>query len=244
MKISPRPQKPKKPAKAFTLIELLVVILIIAILISLLFPAFSAVRESARKTQARNDMTQIISAIKSYQVEYQKYPVILSGTQDAYFGQESTAPNDSTIVGTNDVLFDVLRYNTANAANSTTIASLNPRGVPFLDAKIVSNSSQPTGGVVPNTATSSTLSKVGAWYDPWGSQYNVLINTSLSNYLNNPYTDTPGGSTIGTSVLVYAYGKNGALGGGAVSSGAGASFTTEPGSAGVFKGSGDVISWQ
>ena len=241
MKISPQP---KKPFKAFTLIELLVVILIIAILIGLLFPAFSAVRESARKTQARNDMTQIIAAIKSYQVEYQKFPVIISGTQDAYFGQESTAPNGSTIVGTNDVLFDVLRYNTANAANSTTITTLNPRGVPFLDAKIVSNASQPAGGVVPNTATSSTASKVGAWYDPWGSEYNVLINTSFSNFLNNPYTDTPGGSTIGTSVLVYAYGKNGALGGGAPAASAGTSFAAEPGTAGVAKGSGDVLSWQ
>lgn len=241
MKISPQHSW---LAKAFTLIELLVVILIIAILIGLLFPAFSAVREQARKVQAHNDATQILAAINAYKSEYQKFPVITTGTMDSYFGQETTAPTGSTIIGTNDVLIDVLRYNTGNAANSSTVGTLNPRGVPFLDVKGVTNPNQPVGGVVPNTSTSTTSSKVGAWYDSWGSQYNVLINTSYSNFLTNPYTDAPGGTTIGTSVLVYAYGKNGAIGGGPAAANASGNFSSEAGSAGVFKGSGDVISWQ
>ena len=231
-------------AKAFTLIELLVVIAIIAVLVGLLFPAFAAVREQAKKVTAHNDATQIVAAIKSYQSEYQKFPVITTGTQDSYFGQETTAPTGATIIGTNDVLIDVLRYNTGNAANSTTVGTLNPRGVPFLDPRSVPNPSQPTGGVVPNTAASSETSKVGAWYDAWGSQYNILVNTSYSNSLNNPYTDSPGGTTLGSTVLVYAYGKNGTLGGGPVGQNAGPSFSSEPGTNGVFRGSGDVISWQ
>src|ERR1039458_7970339 len=213
MKTSPHSPK---AANAFTLIELLVVILIIAILIGLLFPAFQEVRESARKVAAHNDETQILTAVRAYLNEYGKYPVLpaTSGTSDTYFGPATSAPTGSVLGGTNDVLFDVLRNNTANATNSTTIATLNPRGIPFLDVPSVKNSSLPVSGVVPTTASSTTTSKVGAWYDSWGSQYNILINTSYSNYLNNPYTDNPGGTTLSTPVIVWAYGKNGALGGG------------------------------
>jgi prepilin-type N-terminal cleavage/methylation domain-containing protein len=239
MKTSPQPTR---AAKAFTLIELLVVILIIAILIGLLFPAFSAVRESARKVAAKNDETQIVNALKQYFSEYQKWPVVTTGTTDSYFGGSSSAPTGATVVGTNDLLFDVLRNNTGNTTNSATVVSLNPRGIVFLDVPSAKNPNQPISGVVPNTATSSTAAKVGAWYDPWGSQYNVMVNTSYSQFLNNPYTDAPGGTTLGTTVIVWAFGKNGALGGGAAATTG--NFASEPGTAGNFQGSGDVISWQ
>lgn len=231
-----------KAANAFTLIELLVVIAIIAILISLLFPAFAAVREQARKVAAHNDETQIVAAVKAYYVEYGKYPVssTSSTATDTYFGNSSTPPTGSTGY-TNDVLFDVLRNNTASTANSSTVATLNPRGISFLDVPTVHSNGQPVSGVVPNTATSSTTSKVGAWYDPWGSQYNVLIDSNYDTILNNPYTDSPGGITLSTGVIVWAFGKNGALGGGAPATG---SFSSESGTANTFKGSGDVISWQ
>ncbi len=56
-------QKSPGRSSAFTLIELLVVIAIIAILIGLLFPAFRAVQDQAKRTQAKNDLTQIVNAV-------------------------------------------------------------------------------------------------------------------------------------------------------------------------------------
>ncbi len=60
---------------AFTLIELLVVITIIAILMALLFPAFKGVQDQAKRTQAKNDMAQVVTAVNAYYTEYGKMPV-------------------------------------------------------------------------------------------------------------------------------------------------------------------------
>src|SRR6266480_6809711 len=65
----------RRDERGFTLIELLVVIAIIAILIGLLFPAFQAVQNQAKRTQAKNDLTQIMTAVNAFYTEYGKYPL-------------------------------------------------------------------------------------------------------------------------------------------------------------------------
>jgi prepilin-type N-terminal cleavage/methylation domain-containing protein len=60
---------------AFTLIELLVVVSIIAMLMGLAVPAFQKVQESAKKTQAKNDLVQIVTAVNAFYTEYGKYPL-------------------------------------------------------------------------------------------------------------------------------------------------------------------------
>jgi prepilin-type N-terminal cleavage/methylation domain-containing protein len=54
----------------FTLIELLVVIAIIMILAGILMPAFSAARETARKTKAKADARQLDIAFKAMIMDY------------------------------------------------------------------------------------------------------------------------------------------------------------------------------
>ncbi|MCX6968507.1 MAG: type II secretion system protein [Verrucomicrobia bacterium] len=149
---------------AFTLIELLVVISIIAVLAGLTFSGVAGAMLSAKKVQAKNDMAQIANAVQLYYTEYGKYP-ILSGTSDLSFGT-SASPNDYII--------SVLRSKISTSVPQSTLDSLNPRQIQFLQPKIITAA----------TATSLTKGAVnsvsGKWCDPWGTQYAIFIDADYA----------------------------------------------------------------
>lgn len=95
-----------KSSRGFTLIELLIVIAIIGILMALLFPAVQTALDAAKKAQAKNDVTQLATAITAYEVEYGRLPGtnsgaadVESGLMDALIGRtNATTPNPRAIV--------------------------------------------------------------------------------------------------------------------------------------------------
>ena len=197
-------RSPAEHKRAFTLIELLVVIAIILILVGLLFPAFKAVQDQAKRTQAKNDLTQIVNATNAFYTEYGKYPV-------------STA--DDTPITPNSTLFDVLRNMNGAVVGNTS----NPRGIIFIAPPYVKDTSNPRSGI-----QSTAGPNIGIYYDPWGSPYQVAVDTSYDNQINpNPYTpDTGAGPQIlNIGVIAWSWGLDQTQG-------------TN------FSASDDVISWQ
>ena len=209
-----------------------VVILIIGTLAALLLTAASRVVDRAKKTQAKNDLTQIVTAVSAYYTEYGKYPVtVISTTTDAFFGT-GTTPAGCTSYGTNDKLFNVLRSYTGGS-DSASVTALNPRQIVFISPKVSANA---RGGIGADNW----------YYDPWGTQYAVALDTTYNNALGtaNPYSDTDGSagpSPLQLGIIAYSYGRNGGIGGGAA---VGPGFASESGTAAKFKGSSDILSWQ
>jgi len=171
-------------ARAFTLIELLVVIAIIALLMGLLFPAYRAVQNQARQTQAKNDLTQIVAAVNAFYTEYGKYPL---------------ATNDSTITN-NAALFNVLR-----AIDTTN----NPRQIVFINPPTVKDAANPRSGIATQTVGSIPA---GSYVDPWGKPYRVGIDGDYNNDINpNPYTLNTGAgpSPLSIGVIAWSAGSDG-----------------------------------
>src|SRR6267378_4441104 len=77
---------PVTRVQAFTLIELIVVILVIAALAALLVPAAQRTLDRAKSAQAKNDVTQIVTAVNAYYTEYGKYPIVTDDTPPANTG--------------------------------------------------------------------------------------------------------------------------------------------------------------
>src|ERR1700731_3956693 len=97
------PVAARQAVAAFTLIELLVVIMIVAVLMGLAFPVFQGVQNQAKKTQARNDLIQIVTAVNAYYTEYGTYPLTPPTPADTTYGATTT----------NEQLFNELRSVTA-----------------------------------------------------------------------------------------------------------------------------------
>src|SRR5438876_5160566 len=190
-------QKSSNRAVAFTLIELLVVIAIIAILIGLLFPAFSAVQDQAKRTQAKNDLTQIVTAVNSYYTEYGKYPLVAA---DTIYGPAGSL---------NDGLFYTLRA-VALGANAGDVA--NPRKIVFISPPDVKDPANPRSGIGTAAAT------VGQYFDPWGKAYNVEIDGGYDNTVANPYTANAGATpNLQLGVIAWSLGTDGSGATGAAS---------------------------
>ncbi len=206
---------------AFTLMELLLVIVIVVILVGLAFPAFQGVLERAKKVQAKNDLTQIVTAVNAFYTEYGKYPLVT---------------DDTPIANTADLFYTLRAVATGANAPVNGVPAINPRAIVFISPPDVKNAANPRSGIGITTG-------VGQWYDPWGTTYKVAIDGTYDNQIANPYgTNGAGADPIRQGVIAWSLGKNGVLGGGLATDRS--KFGDEPGRAGVFTNSGDVISWQ
>jgi len=203
-------QKISRNAYGFTLMELFTVMGVVAIIFGIAYPVFISIMERARKTQAKNDLTQIVTAVNGYYTEYGKYPVAI---------------NDITLASNADLFFTLRAVDPGIGANAGNAA--NPRKIVFIqphDSKV----SNPGRAGIDSVQGSPTF---GAWFDPWGLQYQIRIDATYDNQITNPYNqDTGAGpAQLTQGVIGWSLGKDRAGGSGNKDSGTSAD---------------DILSWQ
>lgn len=172
--------------QAFTLIELMVVIGIIVILLSLAFPVFQGVLERAKKVQAKNDLTQIVTAVNAFYTEYGRYPTTASTDGTGTYG-----PGGSTTE--NGALLSELR---------ATTSALNTRQIAFISLPDSKDQTNPRSGLKSST---------GGFYDPWGTEYAVAMDADYDNQITpNPYGNNngAGASPLRQGVIAWSLGKD------------------------------------
>lgn len=221
--------QPRAAASAFTLVELLTVIAIIAILMGLLFPAIGIIKEQARKVQAKNDVTNIVAAVKQYYTEYGKYPAVQdpppTGGTDDLVGDPVVNPTG----GNNNALFNTLR---SIPEGLNVNYKFNPRRIVFFEGKGATDPAAPRGGFADKTQDPTMK---GNFYDPWGKQYNVVIDSNYDNVitLDTQYTDFATKDNPRVGCGAFSLGKDNKLG-------TNDDHTYKKGTT----ASDDVISWQ
>jgi prepilin-type N-terminal cleavage/methylation domain-containing protein len=178
--------------KAFTLLELMVVMAIIVVMAGLLFPAVQSVLERAKKVQAKNDLTQIVTAVNAFYTEYGKYPLPSSVTADS---SATYGPGGSSTE--NGDFMKELRGIT-NSINTRQIVFINPP-----DAKDQTN---PRSGSKITTA---------GYYDPWGTEYAIAMDADYDNQITpNPYGNSngAGASPLRQGAIAWSLGRDNKLG--------------------------------
>lgn len=241
------PNSPQTPhAAAFTLIELLTVIAIIAILMGLLFPVLSSAKNQARRQAAAVAVRNIVSACKSYQNDYGKFPPVqaaLVGTADTSgfysFGDKGSAACQVT----NDELFNVLR---SIAAGANTGYVLNKRQQKYFEMGKAKDAKLPRDGFTDgNDFASATQGSdkqactSGMLLDPWNTQYCIVLDAADAGTIDMTsfYSDLSGqANLIRQSAVAFSLGIDGKTGG--------KGYTKQLRKPNSTDAPDDIVSWQ
>ena len=170
----------------FTLIELLVVIAIIALLAGLLFPAVSSALNTAKKSKAKSTCQNIETAIMLYSNEYGGRLPILStayGADDNEITEVSANGTSANEIFSKKVL-RVLMAIDDNDVNNNQGHKLNPKKIVFLETDVPSDD--------------------GEYLDPWGAQYQILLDKNLEGKINY----LSGSDSHRKKAVVVSAGKN------------------------------------
>ena len=170
----------------FTLIEMLTVIAIISILAGIAIPVAIIGRAKAREAQAKNDISAIITALKSADKDYGK--MIGAGNK---FLDKSLTPSGDVVTVADDAFYSMILELTA--PNKNISFTFNKRKKNYLDAP----------KTLDPDVTAVSGNEKSLYQDPWGQPYVVLINVKKKGKI------TVGSRDVAADVVAYSWGPNG-----------------------------------
>ena len=180
----------------------------------LLFPAITIAKNSANRARSGTDVANIVTAVKAYNAEYGKFPALeAAAPADPKDGPKDAKCGD-TVAGMkldNNTLFYTLRAIAKGDVNTTPSEhAMNPRKVNFFDGRAASDPDQPRGGF----ADKLGVKHEGCFFDPWGKQYNIVIDTNYDNVidLEEKYKDFENPNEPRVQVGAFSMGKDNILG--------------------------------
>ena len=168
----------------FTLIELLVVIAIIGILAGILIPVVSGAFKVAEENTARQQMNDLVGAVRSYFGEYQSMPVAYAKGDKAYKDNNGLVIKPLLNIGT--------------AAGQGKNFGVNYKGIVFIEF---------------DTKTREAFDKSSTLLDPWGNAYEIGLDTDYDDKISAGTMSANQKDDIrGTKVVVQSAGPDGEWG--------------------------------
>lgn len=189
-------------------LEIVVVLIIVFVLLAMLFP-MTGPRPAGLRTKAKQDALAIVHAVETYVTDYERLPQLdpewagKAGATDMAIGD----PAAGMRLG-NETLFNILR-DIDRAPNANSVQ--NPKHIVYYAAPAVSNAQKPKEGFVEKSGGGGAQ---GALYDPWGSQYNLVLDSSGDNAIDVKgfYSDFGGPNVPQVSVGAFSLGRDRKLG--------------------------------
>ena len=212
----------KKTIRRFTLVEMLTVVAIIGILAGLIIPTVIIAQNRGRETQAKTDISSIMTALKQLKSDYNRC-LVRTGTTEFYVGGvrvpnskvssfscnlHSSNQNHHVVridngseTSTDDNVYDAMIAELSAPKNSvirgeTQSECVNRRRKTYLD---------PKNGFNPTQAYTTPENREKLWRDPWGNPYVIYIGADADHQIvMDNCTARPA-----AGLTVYSFGPNG-----------------------------------
>ena len=224
----------KKTIRRFTLVEMLTVVAIIGILAGLIIPTVIIAQNRGRETQAKSDISSIMTALKQLKSDYNRC-LVKTSSGDFYVGGVKAADHsvvskfkcnqhNSTSTDSDDPEHIVVRV--TGTAYDAMIAELSaPKNTTLLglsddNKKLCVNRRRktyldPQNGFNPAAGYNTTANLEKLWRDPWGNPYVIYIGVDADHRLQ---MDDYNSASVAAGFAVYSFGPNGTDDGGCNSS--------------------------